>query len=255
MKVCTLLALLLSLIPFGIESNAAGRFVLSDRTVIVDQLVWVCVARSDPPTVLHIDGDEEPRPTLVRPPAGSQSGRIHLVLDWPERGPLELLSLIDERPRTNSLPGWGNRGYLGPGEYVLSAEGFEPETLHVQSPNADESRTRAALARAWFHCEAGDSAHAAQLVEGVLALDSVSPFRQEAFLILLEVLPHTDYGRSPEAWLSEWVARHHSDCVVGAGLRAWFTHIDEERAIRALREISSGYPRTEAARSAEEWLR
>ena len=254
MKLFLAIPLVFLLLAIAAMTHAAGRLVLSDRVVVVDQRVWVCVSGSEPPRFVHLDGNEEPTAKLATTPAGSQEGKVHLVLNWPERGPLGVLEEIDSRLRVNSLPSWGDRGHLGPGDYIFSAEGFAPETLTVRPASAEENRTRAALARAWFHCEAGDSVHAANLVEGILKLDPGSPYRQEAFLILLDILPHTQFGESPEAWLSEWVARHHSDCVVGEGIKSWFKRIAEDRAKRAVRSISAAYPRTEAARSAIEWL-
>jgi hypothetical protein len=251
---------LLSIVAFGwvapAQGISAGRFLLEGWTVTVDQPVWICARGAPSPEFLRIDGTEVPGAYQTGElPGGEEPRSVHLIVDWPARGPLPLHQALEPRGREWGLPSWGNRGFLGPGEYVLSAAGFAPETLHVRAPDPAERRGRAILARAWLHAEAGDSAQAARLVEGFLDLDEGSPYAEEAFLLLMDLLPHTSYHRRPKDWLSEWVALHHSHCIVGEGIRRWLARVEDEEARNTLAELVAGYPQTRAAAEAQSWLR
>ena len=71
----------------------------------------------------------------------------------------------------------------------------------------------------------------------------------------MDLLPYTSYRERPKDWLSEWVALHHSHCIVGEGIRRWLDQVEEEEARKTLAELVAGYPQTRAAAAAREWLR
>ena len=96
---------------------------------------------------------------------------------------------------------------------------------------------------------------AARLLEGFLDLEGGSPYEEEVFLLLMDLLPYTSYRDRPKDWLSEWVALHHSHCIVGEGIRRWLDEVEEEEARGTLAELVGGYPQTRAAAAAREWLR
>lgn len=234
---------------------ATGRLVVEDTELPVDAPIWVCAEGAPRPEVLHVDGFEQtPSRLMARPAGGDAPLRIHLALPWPSRGPLDLLSAIDRRPRSRDLPFWGHDGTLGPGTYVLTATGFLPETLLVRTPNAPERRARGLLARARLRAEAGDSAYAAQLVERLLTLEPGSPYAEAAFLALADVWRFTRYRARPEDWLAEWVARHHASCTVGEGYRRWLARAPSPWALGAMARIVARYPETRAAAEARDWL-
>jgi hypothetical protein len=246
------LALVLAAMTAG-PIAAAGRLIIEDRVVTVDQPVWICTLGAPSPAVLRVDGSEDIDARLISDPISP--GEVHLTLEWPARGPLALHDALPPRPRAWALPSWGNRGYLAPGIYVLAADGFAPETLTVRKPEASERRARGLIARAWMHTEAGDSVMAARLLEGFLDLEGGSPYEEEVFLLLMDLLPYTSYRNRPKDWLSEWVALHHSHCIVGEGIRRWLDDVEDEEARGTLAEIVGGYPQTQAAAAASEWLR
>jgi hypothetical protein len=149
---------------------------------------------------------------------------------------------------------WGQDGWLGPGEYVLTAEGFAPETLRVRAPEDAERRARGILARARLHAAAGDSALAARLVERFLALSGDGPYADAAFLALGRLWRFSRFRSRPEGWLSEWVARHHSRCAVGEGFRVWLASVPAPEAEQALARTVSRYPETRAFEAGQDWL-
>jgi hypothetical protein len=231
-----------------------GRFALDARTVPVDALVCVCAERAAAPEILHIDGKEAPPPSLWPKAAGGDAPHtIHLALAWPARGPLRLFAEIPARGRTRDLPTWGQQGTLGPGDYVLTATGFEAETLHVRTPNPAEDRSRALIARARLRAEAGDSTLAARLLEQVADRKS-DPYAEAAWLALGDLLPYSRYRERPESWLVEWIARRHSACVVGEGIRVWLAHHDDSAGRLALARVVARYPETRANREARALL-
>ena len=69
-----------------------------------------------------------------------------------------------------------------------------------------------------------------------------------------DLLPFTSYRNRPKDWLSEWVALHHSHCIVGEGIRRWLDQVPGEEARETLAELVGGYPQTRAAAAAREWL-
>jgi hypothetical protein len=149
---------------------------------------------------------------------------------------------------------WGQNGTLGPGDYVFTATGFEAETLHVRAPDPSEERSRALLARARFRAEQGDSVLAARLLESIV--DSKDdPYAEAARLALGDLLPYSRYRERPEGWLVEWIARRHSECVVGEGIRVWLLHHDDDAGRETLARIVSRYPETRANAEAQALLR
>jgi hypothetical protein len=141
---------------------------------------------------------------------------------------------------------WGQDGTLGPGDYVFSATGFEPETLHVRAPTPSEDRSRALLARARFRAAEGDSVLAARLLEEVVDRKTGDPYAEAARLALGDLLAYSRYRDRPESWLVEWIARRHSACVVGEGIKVWLLHHDDDAGRLALARVVSRYPETRA---------
>ena len=232
-----------------------GRLVLDSRTVPVDALVCVCADRAPAPQILHVDGRENPLGSLWPSPAGGDAPRpIHLALHWPARGPLRLFAEIPARARVRDLPMWGQDGTLGPGDYVFTATGFEPETLHVRLPTPSEDRSRALLARARFRAAQGDSVLAARLLEEVADRKTADPYSEAARLALGDLLPYSRYRDRPESWLVEWIARRHAACLVGEGIRTWLAHHDDDQGRLALARIVARYPETRASAEARAWL-
>jgi hypothetical protein len=245
---------LVALLALASPARAEGRFVLDDKSVPADALVCVCADRAPPPQVLHIDGHETPAPSLWPKPAGGDAPRIiHLALAWPASGPLRLFAEIPTRSRSRDLPTWGQNGTLGPGDYVFTATGFEPETLHVRAPDPSEERSRALLGRARFRAEQGDSVLAARLLEEVADRQN-DPYAEAARLALGDLLPYSRYRERQEGWLVEWIARRHSACVVGEGMRVWLAHHDDDAGRQALARIVSRYPETRANEEARALL-
>ena len=243
------------LLAAGSARAEPGRLVLDQSTVPVDALVCVCAERAAAPQILHIDGHEAAPASLWPKPAGGDAPRvIHLSLPWPPRGPLRLFAEIPERGRSRDLPMWGQNGTLGPGDYVFTATGFEPETLHVRAPTPAEDRSRALLARARFRAEQGDSVLAARLLEQVADSKPPNPYAEAARLALGDLLPYSRYRDRPEGWLVEWIARRHAACVVGEGMRVWLAHHDDDAGRLALARIVSRYPETRASAEARAWL-
>jgi len=239
----------------GSASAEVGRFALDARTVPVDALVCVCAERAAPPAILHVDGLESPPPVLWPKPAGGDAPRtIHLAIAWPPRGPLRLLAEIPARGRGRDLPSWGQSGTLGPGDYVLTAAGFEAETLHVRAPDPAEERSRALLGRARLRAEEGDSTLAARLLEQIADKKTPDAYADAAKLALGDLLPYSRYRERPESWLVEWIARRHSACAVGEGIRVWLTHHDDAPGRQALARVVARYPETRASEQARPWL-
>lgn len=237
-------------VALALASPAAaepGRLVLDAKTVPTDALVCVCADRAPAPEILHVDGREAPPSSLWPRPAGGDAPRpIHLALPWPSQGPLRLLAEIPARARGRDLPMWGQDGTLGPGDYVFTATGFEPETLHVRAPTPPEDRSRAILARARFRAEQGDSVLAARLLEEVADRKTGDPYAEAARLALGDLLPYSRYRDRPESWLVEWVARRHSACVVGEGIRVWLLHHGDDQGRLALARVVARYSETRA---------
>ena len=233
---------------------AEGNLTLDSKEVPVDALVCVCADRAGAPVLLHLDGHEAPPAALwARPAGGDAPHLIHLAMPWPKRGPLRLLALVPARGHARDLAMWGQDGTLGPGDYVLTANGFEAESLHVHAPDPSEERSRALLARARLRAEQGDSTLAARLLEQV-ADRKDDPYAEAATLALGDVLPYSRYREHPERWLVEWIARRHSACVVGEGIRVWLTHHDDTDGRTALARLVSRYPETRAWQEAQAWL-
>jgi hypothetical protein len=233
---------------------AEGRLTLDRNDVPVDGLICVCADRAAPPVLLHLDGHEAAPPSLWARPAGGAAPRpIHLAMPWPKRGPLRLLALVPARGHVRELAMWGQDGTLGPGDYVLTANGFAAESLHVRVPDPSEERSRALLARARLHAEQGDSTLAARLLEQVADRKN-DPYAEAATLAIGDVLPYSRYGEHPERWLVEWIARRHSACVVGEGIRVWLAHHDDMDGRVALARLVSRYPETRAWQEAQAWL-
>jgi hypothetical protein len=244
-----------ALLALATPAWAEGRLVLDDKTVPVDALVCVCADRAPAPEILHIDGREAQAPALWPKPAGGDAPRtIHLALPWPKLGPLRLFAEIPSRARTRDLPMWGQNGTLGPGDYAFTATGFEAETLHVRAPDPAEERSRALLARARFRAEQGDSVLAARLLESVVDRAN-DPYAEAARLALGDLLPYSRYRERPEGWLVEWIARRHSACVVGEGIRVWLAHHDDDEGRQTLARIVSRYPETRANAEAQALLK
>ena len=235
-------------------ARAEGRLTLDNNDVPVDALICVCADRAAPPVLLHLDGHEAPPSVLwARPAGGDAPHLIHLAMPWPKRGPLRLLALVPARGRVRDLPMWGQDGTLGPGDYVLTANGFAAESLHVHAPDPAEERSRALLARARLRAEQGDSTLAARLLEQV-ADRKGDPYAEAATLALGDVLPSSRYREHPERWLVEWIARRHSACVVGEGIRVWLQLHDDTDGRAALARLVSRYPETRAWQEAQAWL-
>ncbi len=247
---------LLALAPMlSLRAEAAGRLVVEPRRAVVDEPIWVCVERGSPPRLVHLDGFEDPPASWSDPRAAGPPARIHTSLSWPSSGPLELLAGLARPPRPDAASPAAHAGFLRPGEYVLSAAGFEPETLTVRDPTPAERREFALLARARGHRERGDSAQAARLLRDFLTLAPASPASDLARLGLLDVIEQTEYAGRPKLWLAEWVARHHQHCVVGAGLGRWLAVVGESEGRRALEELLATYGGTRAASAAADLLR
>jgi hypothetical protein len=224
------------------------------REAVVDQPVWVCVERGTRPALLHLDGYEAVAAGWSDAEAESATRAIHTTVAWPDLGPVELLRGLERSPRPGAEPLRPGTGFLREGVYVLAADGFRAETLHVRSPSPSERRELALVARARGHAESGDSAHAARLLRDFLARAPASPAADAARLALLDVLPYTEYAERPRLWLTEWVARHHQHCVVGAGIDRWLALVGAEEGRRALRDVVATYGGTLAAREAAERL-
>jgi hypothetical protein len=238
-------ALVLCACAAGVASAARARprLLLDDRVVPVDAPVCVCAAGAAHPESLVVDA--------LAPHAGSVA---HFAIPWPEHGPLVLLGAIPGSPGPTELAFWGQDGSLPPGAYVLTAAGFAPETLRVREPTDPERRARAVMARARLNAEAGDSALAARLVERLRALEPGGAYDDAAFLALGRLWRYSSLRAHPETWLSMWVARHHSRCVVGEGIRIWLESVPEPEASETLRRTVSRYRDTRAADAAADWL-
>lgn len=224
---------------------AAERLRLDAHSIPVDAPLCVC-ADGTPPPVLHVDGRE------AAPGDGPRV--IHLALSWPASGPLRLFRAIPARGHATDLPVWGQDGTLGPGRYVLTADGFAAETLTVLDPDPGSRRTRALLARARLRAEQGDSTLATRLLEQIAAPQARGAYADAAMLALGDVLPHSRYRDRPEGWLVEWIARRHSSCIVGEGMRVWLDHHGDVDGRVILARIVARYPETQAARAARALL-
>jgi hypothetical protein len=92
------------------------------------------------------------------------------------------------------------------------------------------------------------------LVERLRALEPDCPYDDAAFLALGRLWRYSSLRERPEEWLSMWIARHHSRCAVGEGIRVWLESVPEPLASEVLRRIVSRYPDTRASAAAAEWL-
>lgn len=239
----------------GPAAGAAARLRVEPREAVVDEPIWICAERGARPQFLRLDGHEAPAESWSDPDADGTPGVVHTMIPWPALGPLELLRGLERPPRPGATPLRAGTGFLRPGTYVLAAEGFAPETLRVRTPTPAERRELALVARARRSFESGDSAHAARLLSDFLALAPASLAADAARLALLDVLPYTEYAGRPKLWFSEWVARHHQHCVVGAGLERWLRLVSPEAGRRALQEVVASYGSTLAAEEAAARLR
>ncbi len=95
---------------------------------------------------------------------------------------------------------------------------------------------------------------AARLVARLLELEPDGPDADAAFLALGRLWRFSRFRGEPEGWLTEWVARHHSRCVVGEGIRVWLESVPEPLATEVLRRLALRYRDTRAAEAAAEWL-
>ena len=233
----------------------AGRLRLDRHAIPVDAPACVCADGAPAPPLLHVDGREEAAPAFFARPAGGDAPRvIHLALPWPARGPLRLFQAVPPRSHATDLPMWGQNGTLGPGDYVLTADGFSPETLRVLAPDPVARRSRALLARARLRAEQGDSTLAARLLERMTPADERGAYADAAALALGDLLPFSRYRDRPEGWLTEWIARRHAACVVGEGMRVWLSRHGDAAGRQTLERIVARYPETQASHAAAEWL-
>lgn len=243
--------LLMAGAAFDVASPAPRRLRVEPPEIAVDEPVWVCVERGAPPSRLILESRE------VRAPSRKTNGAVgplRLEFEWPAAGTVELNRGVARRRAEGSSPS-GNPAGLGPGVYLVSAGGFEPETLRVREATPAERRDYALLRRVRFQREAGDSARAGRLLRDFLAQSRNPSAILAARLELLSVLPYTEYADRPKLWLAEWVARHHQDCVVGEGLEAWLAIVSAEDGRAALQEVAFAYVGTRASVVAQELLR
>jgi hypothetical protein len=209
-----------------------------------DAPCWVCVdgAAPDSLRVELLGGGPAP----AAGPAWS--------LAWEGGEPLRLLAALPPRELPGQLPFWDQDGSLPPGDYRLVAAGFAPETLRVREPTAGERRQRAVLARVRLRAAAGDSALAARLAQRLLEMEPGGPYADAAFLALGRLWRHSKFRERPADWLSEWIARHHSRCCVGDGIRVWLANVPQPFASAVLRRLASRYPETKASAAATAYL-
>jgi hypothetical protein len=224
-------------------AGAAAGLLLDSREGPPDAPVWVCAEGAAAPESLRLEAV-----------SGGAAVSRAWSFAWGGVSPLRLLAALPPRADSGRMPFWDQDGSLPPGDYRLLAEGFAPETLRVREPSAAERRQRGVLARVRLRAAEGDSALAARLAERLLELEPGGPYGDAAFLALGRLWRHSKFRERPETWLSEWIARHHSRCCVGEGIRVWLASVPEPLGSAALRRVASRYPDTRASAAAAAYL-